>query len=111
ALEAAAPTAPAPAEAQQEAQLLFAPVAPTRVRVAILNATGKPGGANKVAVLLSEFKRRALEDQIGLNIEVVNLSTAESVRPGESILFYRPEFLRAALAMAAAIPGQQFVEP
>lgn len=84
---------------------------PTLVRVAILNATGKPGGANKVAVLLGEYKRQALEDQIGMQIEVVNLSTADSVRAGRSVLFYRPEFLRAALAMAKAIPGDQFVEP
>ena len=84
---------------------------PTRVRIAILNATGKPGGANKVALLLSEVKRRALEDQIGLQLEVVNLSTADSVRPGQSVLFYRPVFLRAALAMARAIPGEQLVQP
>lgn len=84
---------------------------PTRVRIAILNATGKPGGANKIALLLSEVKRRALEDQIGLQIEVVNLSTAEGVRPGRSVLFYRPVFLRAALAMAQAIPGDQLVQP
>jgi hypothetical protein len=95
----------------EDSDSLLGPEAPTRVRVAILNATGKPGGANKVAVLLSEYKRRALEDQIGLQIEVVNLSSAESVRPGQSTLFYRPEFLRAALAMAKAIPGEQFVEP
>jgi LytR cell envelope-related transcriptional attenuator len=107
----AAPAAPAAAEPPEEADLLIAPEPPTRVRVAILNATGKPGGANKVAVLLSEYKRRAIEDQIGLQIEVVNLSSAESVRPGQTILFYRPEFLRAALAMAQAIPGEQFVEP
>jgi LytR cell envelope-related transcriptional attenuator len=84
---------------------------PTRVRVAILNATGKTGGANKVAVLLGEYQRQVLEDQIGLQIEVVNLSNAENVRPGQSVIFYRPEFLRAALAMAKAIPGDQFVEP
>jgi hypothetical protein len=102
---------PATTDLPDDSDSLLGPEAPTRVRVAILNATGKPGGANKVAVLLSEYKRRALEDQIGLQIEVVNLSSAESVRPGQSTLFYRPEFLRAALAMAKAIPGEQFVEP
>jgi len=83
----------------------------TRVRVAILNATGKPGGANKVALLLSEVKRRALENQIGLQIEVVNLSTAEGVPRGQSVLYYRPVFLRAALAMARAIPSEVLVRP
>ena len=102
---------PAAADLPEDSDSLLGPEAPTRVRVAILNATGKPGGANKVAVLLSEYKRRVLEDQIGLQIEVVNLSSAENVRPGQSTLFYRPEFLRAALAMAKAIPGEQFVEP
>jgi len=108
--EAAVPAPPTAAELEEEA-LLLGPEPPTQVRVAILNATGKPGGANKVAVLLSEYKRRAIEDQIGMQLEVVNLSSAESVRPGRSILFYRPEFLRAALAMAKAIPGEQFVQP
>ncbi|MFI5400811.1 MAG: LytR C-terminal domain-containing protein [SAR324 cluster bacterium] len=102
---------PTAAELTEEAQLLFAPEPPTEVRVAILNATGKPSGANKVAVLLSEYKRRDIEDRIGMQLEVVNLSSAEAVRPGRSILFYRPEFLRAALAMARAIPGEQLVEP
>jgi hypothetical protein len=95
----------------EDSDSLLGPEPPTRVRVAILDATGKAGGANKVAVLLSEVKRQSLEDQIGLQVEVVNLSTAEAVRPGQSILFYRPEFLRAALAMAKAIPGEQFVMP
>ena len=108
AAQAAVQPAP-PAAVDDLERLLGEP--PTRVRVAILNATGKPGGANKIAVLLSEVKRRALEDQIGLQIEVVNLSTAENGRAGQSVLFYRPEFLRAALAMAKAIPGEQFVQP
>jgi hypothetical protein len=46
-----------------------------------------------------------------MQLDVVNVSSAESVRPGQSIVFYRPEFLRAALAMAKAIPGSQYVEP
>jgi hypothetical protein len=110
-MPADAATQPAAAEEPFDPDSVLGPEPPTRVRVAILNATGKPGGANKVAVLLGEYKRQALEDQIGLQIEVVNLSAADNVRPGQSILFYRPEFLRAALAMAKAIPGEQFVEP
>jgi hypothetical protein len=105
------PVEGAPAVSADDLDSLLGPEPPTRVRVAILNATGKAGGANKVAVLLGEYKRQALEDQIGLQIEVVNLSATEIARPGQSILFYRPEFLRAALAMAKAIPGDQFVEP
>ncbi len=111
AVQPGAGTQPAAVEEFSDMDSVLGPEPPTRVRVAILNATGKPGGANKVAVLLGEYKRQALEDQIGLQIEVVNLSAADNVRPGQSILFYRPEFLRAALAMAKAIPGEQFVEP
>ncbi len=99
------------AGAQQAAEHAAGSEPLTLVRIAILNATGKPGGANKVALLLSEVKRRALEDQIGLQIAVVNLSTAEGVHPGPSVLYYRPEFLRAALAMARAIPGGQLIQP
>jgi len=110
-----APARPAaqatPAEPAEEADSVLGPEPATHVRVEILNATGKPGGANKVALLLAEYARRNLEDRIGMQIEVVNVSSAESERPGQSIVFYRPEFLRAALAMAKAIPGEQFVEP
>jgi hypothetical protein len=105
------PAAMAPAADAMIPDSILPDEPPTRVRIAILNATGRTGGANKVAVLLSDYKRRMLEDQIGLQVEVVNVSTAESERPGQSILFYRPSFLRAALAMAQAIPGPQFVEP
>ena len=97
--------------AGEDLDSLLGPEPPTRVRVAILDATGKPGGANKVAVLLSQVKRRALEDQIGLQVDLVNVSTADTLTPGRSTLYYRPEFLHAALAIAEAIPGEQFVQP
>jgi hypothetical protein len=96
---------------EEEAERIAGREPPTRVRVAILNATGKAGGANKVALLLGEIMRQSLEDQIGLQIEVVNLSTADPVLPRQSVVYYRPAFLRAALALAKAIPGEQLVQP
>ncbi len=117
---AVAPAAPskaaAPAGADQqptpaEQALALDDDPPTRVRVAVLNASGKAGGANTVALLLGDYKRRALEDQLGLQIELVNLSTADLVRPGRTVIYYRPEFLRAALIMARAIPGEQYIAP
>lgn len=84
---------------------------PTRVRVAVLNATGKPGGANKVALMLGEYRRRNLEDRIGLRLEMVNVSKADIASVGGTVIYYRAEFLRAALIMAEEIPGDQVVAP
>jgi hypothetical protein len=81
----------------------------TRVRIAILNATGKPTGAAKVAVLLGDYRRRPLEDKMGLKIELVNISTSYQKTQAPAVVYYRPGFLRAALILARGIPGDTIV--
>jgi hypothetical protein len=98
-----------PTQSEINEKLLYEHVPPTRVRIAVVNATGKPDGAAKVAVLLSEYRRRPLEDKLGLKIDLVNISTGYDRTQAPAVVYYRPGFLRAALLLAQAIPGDTMV--
>ena len=114
---AAGPTAPSataapeggPSKEEEIEALLYEREPLTRVRIAILNATGNPAGAAKVAVLLGDYRRRPLEDKMGLKIELVNLSTSYQKTQAPAVVYYRQGFLRAALILARAIPGDTMV--
>ena len=84
---------------------------PTLVRIAVLNASGIGGQASRVAVMLMDFRRMSLERELGMRLEVVNISNAPAFESGETTLYYRPGFLRAALLIAKTLPGEQDVEP
>jgi len=98
-----------PTQAEINENLLYEHVPPTRVRLAIVNATGQANGAAKVAVLLSEYRRRPLEEKMGLKIDVVNISTGYERTQAPAVVYYRPGFLRAAMLLAQAIPGDTMV--
>jgi len=82
----------------------------TRVRIAVLNATGKERGAYRVALMLDAARRRPLENRMGLMIDLVNISSSEGYSRADTVVFYKPGFLRPALILAQAIPGQTLVE-
>ena len=108
---AAAMAAPqeGPTQAEINEQLIYEREPATRVRIAIINASGQPNGAAKVAVLLNDYKRRPLEDKMGLQIEVVNISTGYERTQAPAVLYYRPGYLKAAMVLARAIPGDTMV--
>ena len=85
--------------------------APTRVHVVVLNASGERGAATKVAVLLREYRRRALESRMGLRLEVVNVSNADTTGLAQSVIHFRSGYLRAAILIAEAMPGEQRIRP
>jgi hypothetical protein len=106
-----AETAQAPGEWERGAlENLYEPD-PNAVRVAILNASGKPRRAGMIAFFLEEYRRGELEDKIGKKISVVNLSNLPGIRLRDSVIYYRPGHMRAALLMADVIPGKQVVAP
>ena len=84
---------------------------PTRVHVAILSGSGRQDVANTLAVLIGDLRKRALEQRIGLKVEVVNISRLDQPPRGKNIIFYRPPFLRAALLLAETVPGDQSLQP
>jgi hypothetical protein len=98
-----------PSQAEINEELIYEREPLTRVRIAIINASGQPNGAAKVAVLLNDYKRRPLEDKMGLQIEVVNISTGYERTQAPAVLYYRPGYLKAAMVLARAIPGDTMV--
>lgn len=84
---------------------------PTLVRIVVLNGSGVSGKAGEVGILLAELRRHMLERQLGQRVEVVNISNATTFDRLETVIYYRPGFLRAALAVAQALPGDQAVAP
>jgi hypothetical protein len=79
------------------------------VRVAILDASPSLQRAGRISVLLSHFRKRELEEHIGMKIELANISSIPEQPAMGNVVFYRPEFLRAAALLAKAIPGEQSV--
>ena len=83
--------------------------APTVVRVAVLNASGDPASGDRVALVLGEHVRRGLEDQMGMRLELVNVSRSPEQSLAQSEINYKPGFLHAALMIAKFLPGDQRV--
>jgi len=81
----------------------------TGVRVAILDASPSLQRAGRIAVLLTHFRKKALEEHIGMKIELANVSSIPAQPAMGSVVFYRPAYLRAAALLAKAIPGEQAV--
>lgn len=81
----------------------------TMVRVALLDASVSLQRAGRVAVLLTQFRKRELEEHIGMKIELANISGIPEQPAMGNVVFYRPEYLRAAALIARAIPGEQSV--
>jgi hypothetical protein len=81
----------------------------TAVRVAILDASPSLQRAGRIAVLISHFRKKELEEHIGMKIELANISSIPAQPAMGNVVFYRPDFLRAAALLAKAIPGEQSV--
>ena len=83
----------------------------THVRVAVMDSSPSLVRAGRVAVLLTRFRKRDLEARIGMKIDLVNVSRIVTRPVRNNIVTYRPGFMRAALLIAKAIPGEQSIAP
>ncbi|MEE8435841.1 MAG: hypothetical protein V3S64_13740 [bacterium] len=83
----------------------------TRVRIAVLDISGTLIRANNIALLLTRFRRRELEEKIGMKIERANWSRDRKRPKRGNVVYYRSGFLRAAMLVAKAVPGEQTVMP
>ena len=84
---------------------------PTRLQVSVLNASHQMDGAQRLAILLERHQRRNLENRIGMKLEITNISSVrERMILPKTKIYYRPNYLDAALAMAGLIPGEQIIE-
>jgi hypothetical protein len=81
------------------------------LRLSILSGPAERERAARLAVLLEEYRRRELEEKIGLKLELLFVSTVNGSGTPRNVIYYRPGFLRAALFLAEAIPGRQTIQP
>ena len=103
---------------QETNRLLLHPVSamliyqrPLRLQLSILNASNMVESAQKLAILLERHQRRELENQLGMQLKITNISTVrDSIILTKTKIYYRSNYLDAALALAETIPGEQIVE-
>lgn len=103
---------------QETNHLLLHPVSamliyqrPLRLQLSILNASNIVESAQKLAILLERHQRRELENQLGMQLKITNISTVrDSIILAKTKIYYRSNYLDAALALAETIPGEQIVE-
>lgn len=92
------------------AMLAYRP--PLRLNLAVFNASPRVGTARRLAIMLEHQQRRTIEERLGLKLEILNISSVrEDLRLPRTKIYFRPNFLKAALTLAEMIPGEQVVEP
>ena len=92
------------------AMLAYRP--PLRLNLAVFNAAPRVGAARRLAIMLEHQQRRTIEERLGLKLEILNISSVrEDLRLSQTKIYFRPNFLKAALTLAEMIPGEQVVEP
>lgn len=81
-----------------------------RLRVGVIAAPNRQADARRMAVFLSEQHRKELEKAADgvLKVTVVALAPKETLKP--DVIFYNPEYLKAAQLLTTLIPGAQRLE-
>lgn len=91
------------------AMLLFQ--RPLTFHLSILNASPNQESAQRLAILLDRHFRKFLEDQLDMRMNITNISSVqEQTSFAKTTIYFRPNYLKAALALATVIPGEQIVE-
>lgn len=84
---------------------------PTKLYLSILNASPKKDAAHQLAILLDRQQRQFIENRLDMKMDVTNISSVrEKISLEKTKIYFRPNFLSAALALATVIPGDQIVE-
>lgn len=84
---------------------------PTVLHLSILNASPNQEAAQRLAILLDRHQRKFLEDRLDMKMDITNISSVqEQTALPKTKIYFRPNYLTAALALATAIPGEQVVE-
>lgn len=86
------------------------PAEPT-VRVAVLSDAGQPSKGEKVALIIGTYQKKRLENELGMTVKIAYISSVTKNITRQSVIRYRPKFLKAAVAVASVLPAEQRVEP
>ncbi|MBF0286675.1 MAG: hypothetical protein HQM14_02560 [SAR324 cluster bacterium] len=84
---------------------------PSVLHLSILNASPRKDAAQRLAILMDRHQRRALENRLDMKLDITNISSVqEQMILHKTKIYFRPNYLTAALALAHLIPGEQVVE-
>ena len=83
-----------------------------QLNVTVLNASTNHGAAQSFAVMLDRKQKRTIEKRMGMNLNIINISSVreQTILPKTKIYFHA-NLLKAALILAEVLPGEQVLEP
>jgi hypothetical protein len=84
---------------------------PSIMQLSIINASNLTKRAYELSVYLGKEKRQDIEELLGIKLDIVNISNAKNDMHEQSTIYFRPNFLKAALFLATIIPGEQRLIP
>ncbi|MFI5399530.1 MAG: LytR C-terminal domain-containing protein [SAR324 cluster bacterium] len=87
----------------------FPPIADRVVRVGIVSGTSQAASAKNVARMLTTEDRKYLEETLGLGVRIAYVSETNQPETGRTRVYYRPQFFKAAVQIAALLPRSQQV--
>ena len=84
---------------------------PIVMHISIVNGTGVMRKGVQLNVFLEKMQKRNLESTLGLKMDVVNTANAKKPNVKTTTIYYKENFLKAALLLASKIEGPQRVLP
>lgn len=84
---------------------------PSIMQLSIVNASGWQKRAYKLSVFLGKEKKMYIEENMGIKLDIVNISNAKNDIHQRSTIYFRNNFLKSALFLAGLIPGEQRLVP
>jgi hypothetical protein len=85
----------------------FPPLEDHAVRIGIISGSSQATAAQSLARMLSNEDRKYLEDTLGLGVKVAYVSETNRPETRQTQVHYRPDFLKAAVQIAALLPPPQ----
>ena len=80
------------------------------VRIAVLSSPNRPQAGQQVALILGTYQRPRLERILGRKVKIAFVSQSSKPHKAQTVILYRPDFLKAAIQAASVMPGAQVVE-
>lgn len=80
------------------------------IRVGLLASPVNPAMGERIAVIIGKFHRQRIESSLGQRVQISFVSRSSSRNGPKTVIHYRPDYLKAALKVAAVMPGQEVVE-
>ena len=84
---------------------------PIVMHVSIINGTGVMRKGVQLNVFLEKMQKGSLESQLGLKMDVVNTANAKKPDVKATTIYYKENYLKAALLLSNKIEGPQRVLP